>query len=214
MSLPRARRSGPQHVYFVIVAGHKQELAEVRNELRHYGREPFDWAPYRPELDQRISVFAQSVAAGQDLTSQLAEAAEVDRLLDHAAGRNELVVLLVDVWTTRIGSYRDHMNKYDRRNEPSTAVMVPLSRDDDEASEDAEQLYEDLERAFPRNIVRSDDLFRIQIETSSGFREQLADVLVKAQGRVFRSGNVGRSAGSRSWAERPMMQFPDQEVDQ
>jgi FxsC-like protein len=210
---PRARRSGPQHVYFVIVAAPQRELAEVRDELRHYGPEPFDWAPYRPELDQRISVFAQAVAADHNLSSRLAEAAEVVAVLERAAGRNELVVLLVDVWTTRIDSYRQQLVEYDKRNEPSTAVMVPWSQYDAEATVNAEQLYQDLAMAFPKNIIRSDDLFRIRIGTSAAFREQLAEVLVKAQSRVFRSGEVGRWTGAESWTERPMMQFPDREVD-
>jgi FxsC-like protein len=210
---PRVRRPGPQHVYFVIVAAPQRELAEVRDELRHYGPEPFDWAPYRPELDQRISVFAQAVAADHNLSSRLAEAAEVVAVLERAAGRNELVVLLVDVWTTRIDSYRQHMVEYDKRNEPSTAVMVPWSQHDAEAIVNAERLYQDLAMAFPKNIIRSDDLFRIRIGTSAAFREQLAEVLVKAQSRVFRSGEVGRWTGAESWTERPMMQFPDREVD-
>lgn len=210
---PRAQRPGPQHVYFVIVAAPRRELAGIRNELVHYGAEPFDWAPYRPELDQRISVFAQAVAADHDLSSRLAESAEVVEVLELAAGRNELVVLLVDAWTTRIDSYRRHLVEYDKRNEPSTAVMVPWSQYDAEATDNAERLYQDLAMAFPRNIIRSDDLFRIRIGTSAAFREQLAEVLVKAQSRVFRSGEVGRWTGNESWTDRPMIQFPDREVD-
>jgi FxsC-like protein len=197
----------------VIVAGPLRELADIRTELLHYGQEAFDWAPYRPELSQRISVFAQAVAAEQDLSSALAEAAEVVRILDRASRRNELVVLLVDVWTTRIESYRQHMVEYDRRNEPSTPVLVPLSREDSEARVNADQLYEDLKSAFPRNTIREDELFRIRIGTSEDFRTQLADVLVRAQGRIFRSGHRGRWTGNESWAARPMMQIPDRGVD-
>jgi hypothetical protein len=91
--------------------------------------------------------------------------------------------------------------------------MVPWSQYDAEATDNAERLYQDLAMAFPRNIIRSDDLFRIRIGTPAAFREQLAEVLVKAQSRVFRSGEVGRWTGNESWTDRPMIQFPDREVD-
>jgi FxsC-like protein len=210
---PRSRRPGPQHVYFVIVSAPQHLLAGVRDELKYYGPEPFHWAPYRPQLDQRIGVFAQAVAADHDLTSQLAEAADIVAVLDRAGSRNEIVVLLVDVWTTRFEAYRQHMADYDRRNEPATAVLVPWNQSDAESNANAEQLVQGLVAAFPRNAVRSDDLFRIRIGTSTAFRQELAEVLTKAQSRVFRSGEVGRWTGTESWPERPMMQFPDREDD-
>ena len=209
----RAQRGGPKHVNFVIVAGHRRELTEIRDELRYYGADPFEWAPYRPELDQRISVFAQSVAADHDLSSGLARSAEVVQVLERAAGENELVVLLVDAWTTQLEQYQAHMREYDRRNEPATGVMVLWSEQDTEAIEQAERLYQGLEAAFPLNTIRADELFRVRIGTSTAFRQELIDVLVKAQSRVFRKGDVGRWSGSEAWPSRPMMQFPDREDD-
>ena len=141
-ALPAARlsRGGPQHVHFVVVAAASRDLVDVRNDLQHYGPEPFDWAPYRPEFEQRICVFAQQVAASQDLTSGLAEADLVLELLERAISRNELVVLLVDVWTATLDSYRQHLIAYDLRNEPSSAVMVPWSSHDRETVANAAAL--------------------------------------------------------------------------
>lgn len=212
---PPPPHSGPKHVSFVIVSAPSRELAErsIRGELRHYGSGSFDWAPYRPELEQRISVFAQAVAASLDLSSGLAEAADVLAVLDRAAGRNEVVVLLVDVWTTRIDEYRSHMLEYDVRNEPASAVMVPWSVLDEETTANTATLYEDLRQAFPRNMRRGGELFRDGIETSASFRDELADVLARVQRTVFRDGRVGRRAGGASTTERPLLRFPDREED-
>lgn len=215
-AVPARPRLGPKHVHFVVVSAPSRELAEagIRDRLHHYGARAFDWAPYRPELEQRISVFAQAVAADQDLTSNLAEAAEVLAILDRAGERNELVVLLVDVWTTRLAAYRRHMLDYDVRNEPSSAVILPWSRLDDETVANSDRLYEYLSQAFPRNIRRDGDLFRDGVETSVAFRDELVDVLTKVQQTIFRDGRVGRRAGGASTSERPILQFPDREVDQ
>jgi FxsC-like protein len=210
----RPTRGGPRHVHFVVVAAASRDLVDVRNDLQHYGPEPFDWAPYRPELDQRISVFAQNVAANQDLTSGLAEAYGVLDLLDRAAQRNELVVLLVDVWTTKLESYRRYMIAYDLRNEPSSAVMVPWNNSDRETAENSEELRGHLHQAFPRNTIRGDDLFRTYIATSEAFRIELMEILVKAQSRVFRNGPVGRRAGNDSVTERPVLELPNQKTNE
>jgi FxsC-like protein len=209
---PRAPRSGPRHVHFVMMAACSRDMVRVRDDLQHYGPEPFDWSPYRPELDQRISVFAQNVAANQDLSSGLTEAHDILELLDRASRRNELVVLLVDAWATKLDDYRDYMIAYDRRNEPASAVMVPWSTHDHETLLNAEELHRCLELAFPKNVIRGDDLFRIRIESPERFRAELVEILVKAQGRVFRSGTVGRRAGGDFMIERPLLELPDQEV--
>ena len=208
-----AQRGGPKHVNFVIVAGPRRELIEIREDLQRYGADPFEWAPYRPELEQRISVFAQSVAAEHDLSSGLARSADVVQVLQRARMDNELVVLLVDAWSTQIEQYQGHMREYDLRNEPATGVMVPWSEQDTEANDQEVRLYRGLEEAFPNNTIRADELFRVRIGTSTAFRQELIDVLVKAQSRVFRKGDVGRWSGSEAWPSRPMMQFPDREDD-
>jgi FxsC-like protein len=207
----RVQRGGPKHVNFVIVAGPKRELTEIREDLLHYGADPFEWAPYRPELDQRISVFAQAVAADHDLSSGLARSADVVQVLQRARVDNELVVLLVDAWSAQIEQYQAHMREYDRRNEPATGVMVPWSEQDTEAIDQAVRLYQGLAAAFPLNTIRADELFRVRIGTSAAFRQELIDVLIKAQSRVFRKGDVGRWSGSEAWPPRPMIQFPERE---
>ena len=153
------------------------------------------------------------MAADHDLSSGLARSAEVVQVLQRAAAENELVVLLVDAWTTQLDQYQAYMREYDRRNEPATGVMVPWSEQDTEAIENAERLYQGLKAAFPLNTIRADDLFRVRIGTSAAFRQELIDVLVKAQSRIFRSGDVGRWSGSEVWPPRPMIQFPDREDD-
>jgi FxsC-like protein len=196
---------GPRHVSFVVAAATSEDMVRFRQNLHHYGQDSFAWSPYKPELDQRICVFAQQVAAVQNLSSGLARADEIEALLDHASEANEIVVLLVDAWATKLEEYRDPLRTYDRRNEPTSPVMVPWSSSDVEIFERRDELRADLHRTFPRNFARGDALMRPEVTSSEAFEAELTGALVEAQSRVFRFGRVVRRAGGDSVTERPIL---------
>ena len=205
---PAAVRGGPRHVNFVVAAATSADMVHHRRDLQHYGPDSYDWSPYRPELEQRICVFAQNIAAGQDLTSGLARAGEIEELLDQANDANELVVLLIDVWATKLDSYREPLSRYDRRNEPTSPMMVPWSSSDRESSERYDELRGDLHQTFPRNLTRGDDLIRTEIANPEAFRRDLVSALTEAQSRVFRLRPVVRRAGGDRVTERPLLGIP------
>jgi len=183
----------------------------VRSDVQQYGLGSLDWAPYRPHLNQRISVFAQTIAAAQNLTSGLAETHTVVDVLDRATRHNQIVIVLVDAWTTKIETYHRYMLEYDRRNEPCSGVVVPWNIDDGE-SQDWESFLDDcIRNSFPRNTIRADELFRIRVPDPDAFEAELVDVLIKAQGRIFRSGRVRRDIARRpdGAVDRPLLEFGD-----
>nr|WP_269329986.1 FxsC protein [Kineosporia babensis] len=205
---PATVRGGPRHVNFVIAAATSADMALHRRDLQQYGPDSYDWSPYRPQLHQRICVFAQTIAAGQDLTSGLARADEIEELLDQANEANELVVLLIDVWATRLDAYRLQLSRYDLRNEPTSPMMVPWSSSDPETFENSEELRVDLFQTFPRNLTRRDDLIRTEIADPDAFQRELVSALTEAQSRVFRLRPVVQRAGGDVLTERPVLGLP------
>ena len=62
----RSQRAGPKHVNFVIVAGYRRELTEIRNELHHYGADPFEW---RRTVPSSTSASASSRSRWRPITT-------------------------------------------------------------------------------------------------------------------------------------------------
>jgi FxsC-like protein len=200
---------GPRHVNFVVVVAPSHELARIRNETQFYSTNPHDWAPYKPLSTQRICVFAQNIASTKDLTSALATAdRSIIDLLLRAREQNEIVVLIVDVWSTRLDPFHAVLREYDERNAPTSAVMVPWNEIDEELTERSAELAEDLRRAFPNNTAREDPLFRSAIPTLERFQTALEEVLAEAQSRVFHFGMVARRAGGTHVVDRPILTPP------
>lgn len=200
---------GPKHVNFVVAAAPAHKLATIRRDLQCYGLSFRDWAPYRPAADKRICVFAQRIASRKDLTSALetAERSILD-ILSGARERNEIVVLLVDVWTTTLDPYHEILVEYDERNAPTSAVMVPWNTADPETMEKADELREALRAAFPNNAARRDTVFKPEVTSIEDFESALEEVLAEAQARIFSFGTVARRAGGERVIERPILSQP------
>lgn len=197
---------GPRHVHFVVVAAPSHALGRIRRETQYYGPTAQDWAPYKPESAQRISVFAQNIASTKDLTSALAPAeSSIVELITRARRNNEVVVLIVDVWTTKLDHYHAVLAEYDELNAPTSAVMIPWSAGDQEMNERATELRQDLRLAFPNNLARGDTVFRSAIPTENHFQSALEEVLAEVQSRVFQLGSVTRRAGGDRIVERPVL---------
>lgn len=200
---------GPRHVNFVVVAAPAHELAQLRRETHFYGPTPHDWAPYRPLSTQRICVFAQNIASTRDLTSALETAEQsIIELLVRARENNEVVVLIVDVWTTKLDPYYRVLTEYDERNAPTSAIMVPWNEADDEMHDRFDELRAALSRALPNNTARADPVFRSAIPTLEKFQEALEEVLAEVQSRIFHFGLVARRAGGDRIVERPVLSPP------
>jgi FxsC-like protein len=199
--------AGGGHVEFVFVVSTADEQPAGRQHREFYGETAADWRPYLPDDQAPLSLTAQRTAVSRDFTSNVTTAADgtlIDRL-DRARENNQIVVLLVDVWATRIAKYRQMLVRYDRRNEPTTGVMVPWNDNDDEIRAAEDELRNDLSDTFPENIVRRDPLFRHELRTPAAFVAILREVLTEAQNRVFARGAVRRRAEAGAPVERPIL---------
>ncbi|BCB82577.1 hypothetical protein Pflav_089870 [Phytohabitans flavus] len=206
-----------RHVQFVVAAPARGELtyddlATVERDIRYYGATSVEWAPYRPTLAVPIADFARTVAERRSFRSDVADTAGLAQKIGEARRSNQIIVLLVDVWSTMLREYRQALaecNQLDENvEEPVTAIMVPLNHDDQQAQVHRRQLTDSLRAIFFRRTVHGDDvMFRSSILTHQAFDADLQVVLEAARNRVFSSGTVHNRPTGQT-VNRPILQGP------
>jgi len=182
-----------QVVHFVVAAAADSEAATVRSNIIYYGNHPHDWTPYLPAYPRPLAEYACSVAARKSFRSTVATIDQLNELIAQANQTNQIVVLLVDVWSTKIDRFHVVLHEYDSRNEPTTAVMIPLNPDDAETQAHSGELSNRTRQTFINNALRHDDvMFRSSVLTYQTFGADLQVVLEVARNRVFIRGKVYR----------------------
>lgn len=200
--------SSAQRVHFVIATGTREEMAAVRNDIRYYGASRREWAPYRPALPEPLVTRARSVAAEHRFGSDVVDLERLPEQIAQAHQNNDIVVLLVDAWATRIGEYRQALTDYDSGAESAVAVLVPASRDDAETARHRSELRSELNNVFLHTSSCHDPMFRSEIETAAEFEDDLESALEAARNRIYRTGRVFRQPSNRSASERPILEGP------
>jgi FxsC-like protein len=198
-----------RHVHFVIASTGRDEIQTVRSCLTCYGTTEQHWAPYRPALPEPLGPFACEIAAGQRLRAELAGLDDLPDRLDRANERNQIVVLLVDPWTTRVSGYGQALLDYDRRNEPTVPVLVAVSDHDPETRENRESLKRAVVETFPNNSARSDPIFHPDVRSPEQFAEKLDKALQIALNRLMRRGTVFRVPPREATFPRVVLDSPD-----
>ena len=205
------------HVQFVVAAPARgdlasDDLAAIDRDRQYYGPTSMDWAPYQPTLPVPIANYARTVAERRSFHSEVADTAGLAERIGDARRTNQIVVLLVDVWSTMLRRYRQVLaecNQLDQdAEEPVIAIMVPLNYDDHQAQNHRRQLTDSLRAIFFRRTVHGDDvMFRSSILTYQAFDADLQVVLEAARNRVFSSGTVHNRPSGQT-VRRPILQGP------
>jgi FxsC-like protein len=95
----------------------------------------------------------------------------------------------------------------DRRAEPTTAVLIPWSLEDDETRLHSDELRRAIRLTFPNSTERRDDvMFRSSVLTAESFGADLPVVLEVARNRMFTRGTVYRRPPEPP--ERPILEGP------
>lgn len=198
-------------VYFVLSAPTADEAADEglgRQDRQFYGDSAEAWSPYRPTTVEPLAKFATLVAAGRSLAAQIAEVGELDDCIDRARRDNQIVVLLVDPWSTKMEGHHEILNRYDRRDDQPAAVMIPWSTEDTETRSRSAELTTAVGRTFPRNMRRPHTTtFRPSVLTHEAFRSDLQVVLEESRNRVIASGTRRRPLSGNS-GNRPILEGP------
>ncbi|WP_261554213.1 TIR-like protein FxsC [Frankia tisae] len=199
---------GPKRVTFVLAVTSASELAALRRQLDYYGGQFDEWIPFHPHFPQRVCILAQAVAASQEMSSTIVKLHPgISELLEASRERNEVVIFIVDAWTAMLEPFHSALVEYDRRNEPTTGVLVPWNPHDVETIENAAKLTASLRQTLRNNAVRQDNMFRMEVHSHDDFGKILIQVLTESQARIFSSQPSLRSRDTRP-RRRPFLQGP------
>ncbi|BCY13147.1 TIR-like protein FxsC [Actinoplanes sp. L3-i22] len=183
-------------VYFVMSAPTRVEAEDEelgRRDRRFYGDSAPDWAPYRPSSEEALASYATRIAHERSLLADVIEVGELEQCIARAERDNQIVVLLVDPWSTQMPRYHEILKDYDGRDEPSAAVMIPWSRDDSEIRDNAQRLHNSINETFPRNVRKPPNtLFRPAVMSTEIFGADLHVVLEESRNLVMAKGRARR----------------------
>jgi FxsC-like protein len=206
-----------QRVQFVIVAPSRRDLAlrelsSVPRDPQFYGEHAREWAPYRPSLDSPVADFALSIAMEREFQAVVTDLTDVVERLDQAGASNQIIVLLVDLWSTRLAEHRRALLRFDQADPRSpgqlAAVMVPANYDDQQTQAHLSELLDALRRCFVRRSGQSHDVtFRASILSPQAFDADLRVVLERSRNRIFSTGTVYRRPPGRA-GTRPILRGP------
>jgi FxsC-like protein len=200
---------GSHFVHFVVVSAARAQMASVRQNLSLYGARAQDWAPYGPAQPMPLGDLACQIAAERSFQSGVVDADGLISLIDKANELNHIVVLLVDAWAIPLAQHDVALAAYDRRNEPTTAVMIPCSLDDEETRREWGKLAAALRTVFLNHSLGRDDvMFRSSVLTQDAFEADLQVVLEVAKNRLFVRGTVFRRPPGDHAGDRPILNGP------
>jgi FxsC-like protein len=208
------RLSRRTFVHFVVVAGTRDEMSTIRGKLDYYGSSREDWAPYRPGHDDSLAEFATQVAGERLFDSGICDIARLNERIDQAKRRNEVVILLVDVWSPGLPDHKSALISYDARDDFTGAVMIPFNTSDEETLADTTVLQSQLAAILRRTLERRDRvMLRQNIPTPEQFGTDLEEILEVAQNRIFKKGIVNPQVPDRPSRSRPILEGPTSTMD-
>jgi FxsC-like protein len=142
---PSRPPSGERHVVLFLLAAAKARMERLRASVEAYGATAEQWRPFRPYSDEpAVSVVGRAVrACGADRLTVLTPDSGDPDVLPGVDG-SAIVLVLVDPWLTRDGSLPLLWNRLAGARARVAAVVVVLSRLDEETLDNATRLRETL----------------------------------------------------------------------
>ncbi|MDG4831527.1 TIR-like protein FxsC [Solwaraspora sp. WMMD1047] len=181
----------PFLTHIIVAALPRSDMRAVRQELDVYGDQGLDWAPYRPPLLSPLVEYACAIAENHSLDFRLADLSELSARAVQAHRDNQIILLLVDAWVSKVADAQQVLASTDRDKAPITAVLIPKSRDDLETRRNWPDLSMACREIFGR-LANDDELYRSPITSHVAFGETLPEVLEAARNRVHSVGTVRR----------------------
>jgi FxsC-like protein len=185
--------AGPQVVRFVVVSASREQAGRIRGDTSFYGESPEEWAPYRPGVNGSLCELARRMATLHSYVTSVDTIDGLPRCLRDAGRYNQIVVLLVDPWSLMMENVQEKLVEFDQLEEPTTAVLIPWSLEDEETRQNSDELRRAIRQTFPNSTQRRDDvMFRSSVLTAESFGADLPVVLEVARNRMFTRGTVYR----------------------
>jgi FxsC-like protein len=200
--------TNPLAIHFVVAAGTRSAMERLREQLSYYGNASLDWAPFHPSLPAPLGDHAHRIAVTYSFESKVAGLDDLTERAAHAKRHNQIIVLLVDAWATRLPDASETLSAYcSGDGGPTTAVMIPASMDDQETRRHWPALSQAWRRVFDQ-LAFDDQLYRPAIGSHRGFELELPEILTVAANRVYKSGHVYRPPAGSVSTEHPIVDAP------
>lgn len=204
-------------VLFVVAAANRQRIARKYRRRRqdYYGADFRQWTPYwnqTTDYDSSAVNDARDVARAvvgrrRGIADCELNSATID-LVDGAMERKQIVVFLVEPWSTPMPEYNDTLLNLDRSLLPTSTIVVPWSKTDPQ-THDGTRPATWHSTTFGRRIRARDNGDRTAIyddlATPELFREELGRYITKMfDGIVAAQADRGQRAAN--WDDQ---QLPD-----
>ncbi|MER6244335.1 TIR-like protein FxsC [Streptomyces griseorubiginosus] len=204
--------SGPRHVTLAVASSTRDEISAVRQNTAGYGSRPDDWAPYHPDAPDPVVGYAIDVARELNLIPYPKPFNdEMQKLLDSTEEENQLAVIILDPWTTKLESRRKALEEYDKRLSYNVGLVIPHSMTDDETKAHANSLHDDLTELLKRHTRAQQSTLLYPLETVITFKEGVRQVLVELTRMVLNELTPTRSVTGHPFVQRPVLDGPGEE---
>jgi FxsC-like protein len=179
---------GPSHARFVYVVGKRSDVETCWKDRKHFdshGSSFWEWRPFLPPEDRRITVLMQNALATQDLrelTWVHNRAVTPNQLIDELKKYEKLmniVVILVDSWTLANDQFGTVLEELDGRRFKNCTLLVPWNDTDEDIKTHETRLMELLRRVL---FSQRDNLPFLK---PADFTEKLQKALIHVQHEIF-----------------------------
>jgi len=205
-----SRPLGPRLVSLVYVVPTAVEMQELGTSAENYSDEDaWDWQPFFPDIAERAGVMAQRVAAEEGLFSEIIVCDDVlvSRLRE-IESRNNLAVLIVDVWAMLIPRYQELLVQLDQQNFLNLAVLVLCNDRDSNLQSAWPTLDQALKLTFRYHMIsQSNQLWRL-VKSAEEFRQSLHDVLTLTRMRMLELGAIAKPLEAGLAIDKPKLSGP------
>lgn len=200
---------GPNSVKFIFVAATPQEMEALWNNNKArveavYGqRGSRDWKPFVPDESRPIGLLAQDAASAHELYFDYLPLPErlgdIKKVIQQADRDNELVVIIVDVWSTLIERYERELRECDTLLLPNFSVVVPWNDGTPETQSRRQELLDMLQKVFKaKKSVAGSVYYNTGIQSPVTLKRQLTKILRDLKANVLEQGHVKKRIEARS----------------
>lgn len=184
---------GAKHVKFVYIALRSDEAKALREQLTAYGPRGRAWKPFLPDVDRGIGPIAQAVAGEYDFTSdELTFSPDLPREIQRAEDRGNVVLILMDGWSVRVGTYFEVLRDLDRLRLANCGILVPWNLNDPETASARDTLAAEVRQALRRWSADENPVhFNDAITSPDDLRKHLGVTLGQLQVKAAMAARPG-----------------------
>jgi len=194
---PQVSGANPRYVKFIFLAGRKQELRPFRASLDPYGESGGEWRPWLPDPRDEVDLLVQDVVQRERLISDgvITLDNDLEKRLDEAEDGNKIVVIVVDLWTLQLASYRKLMHDVvDPKQLVNCVIVVPWNPQDAEAANQRQTLEDLLQATFVKRTANDSPDLLTQIDSATKMKDRLAAMLQITRSKIIKRAEVLRKA--------------------